>query len=109
MSLSIHLNYHIYVIYIAKNCSLFVDYLFDDVDDNEPVLLQQIRNASDIKLQHWLENTSLQDMDVFEIELASSYTVAQEAVEFWNAYFRSIGISVIEIDHICDWLMVNKV
>ncbi|EEP93155.1 hypothetical protein CRM81_21815 [Yersinia kristensenii] len=103
------MDYHIYIIHIVKNNSLLVDYLFEDYDDNESALLQLIYGSSDIKIHHWLENILLNEIDVFEIESVSSKTLAQDAVEFWSAYFRSIGISVIETDHICERLVMNKI
>jgi hypothetical protein len=42
------------------------------------------------------------EAEFFEIECVESRADVSDAVEFWSAYFRSLGQSVIEVGHVAD-------
>jgi hypothetical protein len=55
-------------------------------------------------LLNWPARECVQEDDVFGLECVSERQAAQTAVEFWRAYFRAFGETVIEADHFCDRL-----
>ncbi|KAF0866296.1 hypothetical protein PLD_12530 [Pseudomonas sp. LD120] len=67
-------------------------------------MLQRIQETPDPALRVWRESTALQGTDIFEIECVKDRETAQEAVEFWRAYFHSLGETIIEAGHLCDRL-----
>ncbi|MGX0890783.1 hypothetical protein AB7M22_002791 [Pseudomonas sp. ADAK2 TE3594] len=97
-------RFHIFGVCTPKNYCLFVDYVLDEIKDRESSLLQRIQETPDPALRVWRETTPLQGTDVFEIECVKDRETAQEAVEFWRAYFHSLGETIIEADHVCDRL-----
>jgi hypothetical protein len=104
MSPSAGYSYHIYGVHSARSHSLFVDYLMEDVDASQALILQHIRNAPDETLHAWQERVSSNELDVFELEYVVGYDAAQEAVEFWRAYFRFLGEKIVEAGHVGDRL-----
>lgn len=97
-------RFHIFGVCTQKKHCLFVDYVLDEIKDRESSLLQRIQETPDPALRVWREATALQGTDIFEIECVKDRETAQEAVEFWRAYFHSLGETIIDADHVCDRL-----
>ncbi|AZC26526.1 hypothetical protein [Pseudomonas sessilinigenes] len=95
-------SYHIFGVCHEPDSRLFVDYAVDDPGACEPRLLDFIRCSSDPALARWPARTQLASGDVFEIECVQDVSAAQEAVEFWRAYFRMLGMTVFEARHLVD-------
>ncbi|MFJ2455751.1 hypothetical protein ACIOWK_29185 [Pseudomonas protegens] len=97
-------RFHIFGVCTSTDYCLFVDYVLDDIKDHESSLLQRIQETPDPALRVWRETTVLQSTDIFEIECVNDRETAQESVEFWRAYFCSLGETIIKGDHLCDRL-----
>lgn len=97
-------RFHVFGVCPPTDYCLFVDYVLDDIKDHENSLLQRIQQTPDPALRVWREGTALQGADIFEIECVNDRESAQEAVEFWRAYFRSLGETIIKAEHLCDRL-----
>ncbi|PUA47274.1 hypothetical protein C5U62_04650 [Pseudomonas protegens] len=97
-------RFHIFGVCPANDYCLFVDYVLDDIKDHENRLLQRIQDTPDPALRLWRETRPLQGTDIFEIECLNDREAAQEAVQFWRAYFHSLGETIIEAEHLCDHL-----
>ncbi|AZC24780.1 hypothetical protein [Pseudomonas sessilinigenes] len=95
-------SYHIFGVCHGPDSRLFVDYAVDDPGACEPQLLNFIRCSSDPALARWPARPQLASGDVFEIECVQDVGTAQEAVEFWRAYFRMLGMTVLEAHHLVD-------
>ncbi|TRX76734.1 hypothetical protein [Pseudomonas mangiferae] len=93
-------QYHIFGIATPADGCLFVDYIPHELTDHEQSLLHHIHQHPDRVLQNWEAAASPRPADVFEIECVNDEETAREAVEFWRAYFKYLGGSIIEVGHI---------
>lgn len=91
---------HIFGVCHDPDSHLFVDYALDDPGAHEPQLLNFIRSSTDPAMVHWPTRRLLACGDVFEIESVQDICAAQEAVEFWRAYFRMLGMNVVDARHL---------
>lgn len=104
LSPTLPVRYHVFGVNPPSGYTLLVDYILDDPEQNRLALLERIQHSNNRTLSAWQARELLQPDDVFDIECVSGQQDAQLAVEFWRAYFRAQGETVIEADHLWDSL-----
>jgi len=97
-------HFHVFGVCRDQDSSLFIDYVADSPDHHRSDLLRHLRQAPHERLQAWQARGALNDADIFEIESVEGCEAAKEAVACWQAYFRSLGESIIDGGHLCDRL-----
>lgn len=100
--------YCIYGVCGTCDASLFIDYVTEPVLHHETELIHQIEHSPDPTLHAWQVHQHPGVSEVFEIEQVTTQEAAEEAVSFWQAYFRSLGEIIVNGAHVCEVLNNEK-
>ncbi|WP_321939371.1 hypothetical protein [Paraburkholderia sp. J8-2] len=101
-SLPCAIRYQVFGISRPSESSLFIDYVAGSIEQRRATILSLIAHGTDAALKGWCMFGHLSDSDVFEIESVPDQVSAEDAVQFWRAYFGSLGEEIVSAKHICD-------
>jgi len=101
-SLPYPIRYQVFGVSRPSESSLFIDYVTGSIEQRRANIVNLILHGTDAALKGWCVFGHLSDSDVFEIECLPDQASAEEAVQFWRAYFASLGEEIVSAKHICD-------
>jgi len=101
-SLPYPIRYQVFGVSRPSESSLFIDYVAGSIEQRRASIISLILHGTDAALKGWCVFGHLSDSDVFEIECLPDQTSAEEAVQFWRAYFASLGEEIVSAKHISD-------
>jgi hypothetical protein len=101
-SLPYAIRYQVFGVSRASESSLFIDYVAGSIEQHRADIISLILHGTDAALKGWCVFGHISDCDVFEIECLPDQDSAEEAVEFWRAYFASLGEEIVSAKHICN-------
>ncbi|EIM94776.1 hypothetical protein WQE_42704 [Paraburkholderia hospita] len=108
-SLPYAIRYQVFGVSRAPESSLFIDYVAGSIEQRRADIISLILHGTDAALKGWCVFGHLSDCDVFEIECHPDQASAEDAVEFWRAYFASLGEEIVSAKHICNDTYSNSI